>query len=69
VQPRSFYARSIDENDPGGVVVIETVKVIFVATYKHSHNNGYAPQVIPYVISFAEKLLNLWTGLIEMLSL
>eukprot|EP01128_Nolandella_sp_AFSM9_P012582 TRINITY_DN941_c0_g2_i1.p2 TRINITY_DN941_c0_g2~~TRINITY_DN941_c0_g2_i1.p2 ORF type:complete len:152 (+),score=36.70 TRINITY_DN941_c0_g2_i1:28-456(+) len=56
VQGRSFYGRGIDLLDPCGICILETPKVIFLATFKLSHNNGVPSRAIPYVISYADKL-------------
>lgn len=60
VQGKSYYGRGIDLNDPTGICIIETPKVLFVTTFKKCHNNGVPALAIPYVITFAEKLSELW---------
>jgi len=57
IQRHSFYLRSINTSDPGGMCIILTPKVLLCATYKHGHNSGFAPQAIPYIIDQAQKIV------------
>ena len=51
VQGQSFYCRSINMTDTGGLCIIVTPKVVFAASYKNSFApNSVAPQAIPYII-------------------
>jgi len=51
VQGQSFYCRSINTADTGGLCIIVTPKVVFAASYKNTHSpQSVAPQTIPYII-------------------
>lgn len=55
----SYTGRAIDEYNPGGIYIVETPKIIFLATYENTRNNGYAGQAIPHLVKFAREISEL----------
>lgn len=58
VQGQSFYCRSINTTDPGGLCIMITPKVVFAASFRNSAK-GCAPQAIPYIIDHVQKISQL----------
>jgi len=59
VQGQSFYCRSINVTDPGGLCIIITPKFVFAASYRNSSKGGSAPQAIPYIIDHIQSITQL----------
>lgn len=57
IQGQSYYCRSINTADPGGLCIMVTPKIVFAASYRAS-KAGCAPQAIPAIIEHMQQYLS-----------